>query len=152
MNEPKALFVERFTHTAFRQGFRAYFQELGISVEDWEGLFQEMDQDGRGNRAYLLLEGDRAAGLIQFCPVQLECWFFTQRAGFVRELWVAPDRRGRGYGARLLELAETWLRENGAALVLLTTDTAPGFYEKRGYHRDRSIAAKNDDPVYKKSL
>ena len=69
MNEPKELFVERFTHTGFRQAFRAYFQELGISVQDWEGLFQEMDQDGRGNRAFLLLEGDKAAGLIQFCQI-----------------------------------------------------------------------------------
>jgi GNAT superfamily N-acetyltransferase len=51
-------------------------------------------------------------------------------------LFVLPDWEGRGLGGRLLDLALGWLRENGAAIVWLTTGPrtkAAGFYERRGW-------------------
>ena len=50
-------------------------------------------------------------------------------------MWVREDLRGRGYGRRLLELAEEKAREHGARSVHLDTFSfqAPGFYEKCGY-------------------
>lgn len=57
----------------------------------------------------------------------------------VLSLVVEPEERGRGTGARLLEEAEKWAREQGAAKVHLTTalhrDGAHRFYERSGYER-----------------
>jgi len=54
---------------------------------------------------------------------------------FVRILWVAQALRGRGYGRRLLEMAEQRAVERGCRQVFLDTHSfqAPGFYERQGY-------------------
>ena len=52
-------FIDRlitdFRDSAFREAFRKYFREMGVSVEDWEGLFREMN-DG-GNEAIVRRRG-----------------------------------------------------------------------------------------------
>lgn len=146
------LLLEDFTSRAFREGFRRYFDELEIRVKDWEGLFQEMDGDGRDNRAFLRMDGERVVGFLQFCPVELEGWFFTQRLGFIREFWVAPEYRGRGHGAVLLKQAEDFFAARGIETVVLTTDSAEGFYKRHGYRHDSGFTAKNGDPVYIKNM
>ena len=142
------IMMEDFTGPAFRQVFSLYFKELGIEVRDWDGLFREMNTDGRGNRAFLRMAGDQPVGFIQFCPMELASWFFTKRAGFVREFWVAPAYRGQGHGTALLGLAESWFQNQGFTGAILTTNTAPAFYTRRGYQPDPGFQAKNSDPVF----
>jgi len=50
-------------------------------------------------------------------------------------LWVKEELRGRGYGHRLLTLAEDEARQRGAKNVYLDTLSfqAPDFYEQHGY-------------------
>lgn len=50
-------------------------------------------------------------------------------------MWVREDLRGRGYGRRLLALAEEEARKRGAEYAHVDTFSfqAPGFYEKYGY-------------------
>jgi GNAT superfamily N-acetyltransferase len=50
-------------------------------------------------------------------------------------MWVKQELRGRGYGHRLLMLAEEEARQRGARNVYLDTFSfqAPAFYQKRGY-------------------
>lgn len=50
-------------------------------------------------------------------------------------MWVKEEYRGRGYGQRLLALAEEEARQRGAKHVHLDTFSfqAPGFYERYGY-------------------
>ena len=147
------IFLEHFQDPRFQKAFQQYFSFLGVKVRDWEGLFREMDQDGRGNRAYLRLNAaGETVGFIQFCPMELSGWFFQKRLGFIRELWVAPACQGQGHGSALLALAEGWFREQGFSGSILTTDTAPGFYEKPGYRLDPGITAKNCDPAYGNDL
>jgi ribosomal protein S18 acetylase RimI-like enzyme len=56
-------------------------------------------------------------------------WFYIDL------LWVKDDLRGRGYGHRLLTLAEDEARQRGAKNVYLDTFSfqAPGFYQQHGY-------------------
>ena len=125
--------IDSFTDESFREGFMLYFGELAITVRDWEGLFKEMDTDGRGNLAYLGIEAGRAMGFIQFCPMDCEGWFMKKTLGFIREFWIAPEYRGQGCGSELLGLAEEYFKQKRITAVALTTDTAPGFYIKHGW-------------------
>ena len=142
------IFLTDFTDLRFQKAFQTYFQELGIQVRDWEGLFTEMNGDSHGNAAYVRLDGERAAGFIQFCPMELSGWFFSKKLGFIREFWIAPEYRGQGHGTALLGLAESWFQNQGFAGAILTTDTAPACYTRRGYQPDPGFQAKNSDPVF----
>lgn len=53
------------------------------------------------------------------------CW--------VEEVMVSPEHRRAGVGASLLDAAEQWAEERGAAYVSLATRRAAGFYLARGY-------------------
>ena len=88
--------------SAFQAAFRQYFAEIGISVRDWEGLFREMNQEGN-NAAFLrTTEEGEVIGFLQFQPIAFTSWFFEETCGFIREFWVAPAFRRRGYGSLLL--------------------------------------------------
>ena len=54
----------------------------------------------------------------------------------IDDLWVHETLRGRGFGARLLSLAESEAQRRGCRHAKLTTFSfqARGFYEKYGYH------------------
>lgn len=65
----------------------------------------------------------------------------TDAAGFweLHKMYLAPDLRGSGWAARLLEQAEAFARKAGGHAVRLWTDTrfhaAHRFYAKHGYRR-----------------
>ncbi len=58
----------------------------------------------------------------------------------LRKMYLRPVRRGAGLGKRMLEVAVTWAREQGATqLVLDTMEAMTGaiaFYEAHGFVRD----------------
>ena len=166
-----------FTDAAFQNAFRTYFDELGCRVTNWEGLFAAMGEIGREftwthrngegrmtrfvsgfsaeeqDHAYVLRDEDGAvAGFIQFTDMAMDSWFFTAKCGFIREFWIRADLRRQGHGSELLRQAEEWLRQQGCLCILLTTSTAPEFYCKHGYDLQKSICARNQEPVYLKHL
>ena len=54
---------------------------------------------------------------------------------YINLMWIKEELRGRGYGQRLLMLAEEEGRKRGATQVYLDTFSfqSPGFYQKYGY-------------------
>jgi ribosomal protein S18 acetylase RimI-like enzyme len=54
---------------------------------------------------------------------------------YINLMWIKDEFRGRGYGHRLLALAEEEARNRGATHAYLDTFSfqAPGFYQKYGY-------------------
>ena len=136
----------------FQEAFMAYFDELGVSIRDWDDLFQEM-KDQPGNVVILkLADPNHVIGFIQIKIDTASHWFFEETMGFIREFWVSKPFRGQGHGTALLRAAERYFTENGAYKAILTTDTAPDFYRKNGYIRDLSYVAKNKDDVFTKLL
>ena len=144
--------ITDFTGPDFRESFRLYFNELGITIRDWDGLFHEMDTDGRGNLAYLGMDDGKTVGFIQFCPMDCAGWFMTKTLGFIREFWMAPAFRRRGYGSLLLERTEAYFLEHGAYRAILTADDAAAFYLAHGYKKAPGIQAKNNMEVFSKTL
>lgn len=148
----KNVLITDFKEACFQQAFQKYFKELGIQVNNWEGLFEEMNSEG-DNKAYVrLTEENEIVGFIQFKLIKLTNWFFEERLGFVREFWIADQYRNDGHGSALLDLAEEYFVENGIFKSILTTDTAEKFYLNRGYQKDLSYKALNEDFVYIKEL
>jgi N-acetylglutamate synthase-like GNAT family acetyltransferase len=78
----------------------------------------------------------------------LSNWFFVERIGFIREFWIRENRRKQGLGTSLLKIVLGDMKDKGIKKVLLTTDTASGFYVKSGFIKDESYSAKNEDFVF----
>lgn len=143
--------IRKYSSEAFQSAFRAYFEEMGIQVSNWEGLFSQMTEDAVH---CILCRDDSGAvlGFIQFSLMDMTSWFFWAKCGFIQEFWVNPAQRNKGVGSALLERAEQWVFDRGLDQLLLTTDTAAAFYEKRGYRRAGAIRARNGSPVYIKQV
>ena len=146
------ILISDFMDSRFRAAFQAYFAELDISVKDWAGLFQEMNEEGN-NRACLLLDVDGGTiGFIQFQMTSFFNWFFEEPFGFIREFWIAPAHRRQGHGKTLLHLAETYFVEHGVYRSILNADDAISFYLANGYQKAPGIMAKNKMEVFVKNL
>ena len=144
--------ITDFTDSHFQKAFKLYCEELGISFRSWDAQFVKMNQD-KDNLAYIRLANrEQAIGFIQFKLITLSNWFFTERLGFIREFWVAPEFRGRGNGRALLQLAENYFKDNLVYKAILTTASAAQFYESNGYARDAAFIAENKDNVFVKHL
>lgn len=144
--------ISDFMDPVFQNAFKQYFYELNINVDDWNGLFREMNEEN-GNLAYVRLdENKEVIGFIQFKPIVFSSDFFEETYGFIREFWVSKKYRNKGHGSALLELAEHYFCEQRIFSSILTTDTAENFYLKHGYVKLPGCKAKNDDDVYVKRL
>jgi len=69
----------------------------------------------------------------------------------LRSLVVTPPNRAHGLGQRLVEHAEQYARERGAATVYLLTTTAEAFFRARGYvvtSRDSAPPAIKSTPEF----
>lgn len=133
-------FDQQFTDT-----FKKYFKELGINVNNWNGIFTEMnDCIGKYNmKTLVILFNGKTIGFIQFQKDELLNWFFKEQIGFIREFYIDSQYRGKGYGSRLIELALKWFKDEGIKKVLLTSDTADAFYIKLGFKHDEAYLANN---------
>ena len=148
----KDILISDFSNVAFQNAFKKYFKEFGVEIKNWDALFKELTDESK-NKAYVRLdENGTSVGFILFEIIQLSDGFFEENLGFIREFWIAEEYRNKGYGSELIKLAEEFFKENGICKSILTTDTAEHFYEARGYHRDRSYTAKNQDEVFVKVL
>ncbi len=141
-----------FTDARFQTAFKKYFSELGIHVRDWDGLFREMNDEGNNAAIVRTAADGETVGFIQMKPIQFSGGFFEETCGFIREFWIAEAFRNKGCGTALLHLAENWFLKHEIYTGILTTDTAPDFYEKLGYVRARGCKAKNQLDVYMKHL
>lgn len=149
------ILISDFTDSVFQAAFRQYFAEMGINVEDWDGLFREMNE-GNGdekNAAYIRTAPDGSViGFIQFIPIRFSSWFFEETCGFIREFWVVDEFRSHGHGSELVALTERHFLEHGICTSILTTDTAERFYERHGYVKAPGCRSKNKDDVFVKRL
>ncbi len=60
-------------------------------------------------------------------------FFANGPVAWVEEIMVEPTKRGAGVGRCLMERAETWAREIGAAYLALASRRAGPFYTALGY-------------------
>lgn len=141
-------YIKDFTDPLFEEAFKKYFSELEITVKDWDGLFQEMNDDEGVAAVIRTTEDGSVMGFIMYQPIQFTSWFFEETRGFIREFWIAKEYRNLGHGSQLLKLVEDEFIRQGIRSFILTTDTAEDFYLNHGYKTISSCTAKNQDRVF----
>jgi GNAT superfamily N-acetyltransferase len=90
---------------------------------------KEMAGDDHGKNLCFVLESPKGEVLGGVIGVTFWNWLF------INLMWLPEELRGKGYGQRLLEMAEEEGRKRGAQFSYLDTFSfqAPGFYQKTGY-------------------
>lgn len=147
------ILITDFSNKVFQEMFKKYFSEIKIEVKDWDGLWAEMNSQNDGNTAFIRTCNNEPAGFIQFTTITLENWFFKERSGFLREIWVDEKFRKQGNGTELLRLAEKYFKDNGISRIFLTTEEDNiGFYLNRGYQIHENIQAKNQLTVMVRNI
>lgn len=142
-----------FYDERFQLCFRAYFLEIGIKLKEDTDVFDDITESYQKEnmRTFVLEDENEIAGFIMFQPEHLKGGFFEERAGFIRELWIAPSLRRSGYGKRLIETVEDYFRKMDISKLILTYDeNALEFYKKLGFHPDGSYQARNNGKVITK--
>ncbi|MGI9200242.1 MAG: GNAT family N-acetyltransferase [Woeseiaceae bacterium] len=86
---------------------------------------------------FVAMDGDKALGFTQLYPSF--CSIDAAKIYILYDLYVDADSRNAGVGAKIMNRATQWARENGAARLDLLTEinNLPGqhLYEKLGYKR-----------------
>lgn len=80
-------------------------------------------------------------------------WNFKEGCGDVRELYVAPPFRRRGFGSALLKYAENRLAALGATeIYTLPLEENESFFASRGYADSGEYCAEADNKVFSKFI
>ena len=111
---------------------RDYRRQLRRACRHWnEGLFVVDDND----RARAFLWVGLISTMVNPC------------IGYVKNIYVDPDLRRKGWGRELLRLAENWCRDRGATTIELdaTVDNqvAVNLYRRAGYETRRLRMARD---------
>lgn len=61
--------------------------------------------------------------------------------GFIREFYIAPNSRGKGFGRSLVHHTEQQLRLLGASQLYLTSDNAVPFWEKCNWQKSGEVCS-----------
>lgn len=106
-------------------------QESGINplTEDGEGFRERAARRIRQGRIWVLIENDR---LVFKTDVIAE----TPQAAYVEGVYVAPEKRGKGYGLRCVSQLTQFLLSRAATVCLTVNENFPGalkFYERAGF-------------------
>jgi len=79
-------------------------------------------------------------------------WCKRPGSGCIREIYIAPEHRRKGFARELVVAAEKDISQNGAAQVYVTTDEAADFWESLGYWFSGEHCAVNGGEIYIKDV
>ena len=126
---------------------RGYYEQDGYTFVEAEARAAALAliQDPHLGRLWVTCDGDAVVGYV---AVALGFSFeYRGREAFVDELFIAESHRGRGLGAKALELAEAYCRDAGVNALHLEVEghreQALELYRRRGFEDfDRYLMTK----------
>lgn len=104
---------------------------------------------------YLCYEGEKAIG---FVIAQIDeiggQWCLKPGYGLIREFYITPEYRRKGFGKEMYLFMEGILRKEEVKIIYLTTDSAVGvgFWQSQGYKFTGEICSLNNSGVFEKAL
>lgn len=123
-------------------------EKPGLVRAEFEAHFREYAREfveGRRGERFVAEDGEgRFLGYIVLG--ELTPFSSPHPVGFVYDIWVAPEHRGRGVARFLLEEAERWARAKGYGKIKLEVSDANApamaLYRSAGYRAERVYMAK----------
>jgi GNAT superfamily N-acetyltransferase len=108
------------------------WRDLGFRLKAVEGwLTESIDQHGQ--KSMVLIAEDEQGARLGFATVAHSTHFTGQPQANIGELATSENVEGRGVGTALVEACERWAREQGYALLAVSTGAA-NVRELRFYH------------------
>ncbi|MBD5631969.1 MAG: GNAT family N-acetyltransferase [Clostridia bacterium] len=143
------------TQKEFEMLFAAYYAELGCD-DDVPHLLKEYilpDLLAGLIKIDMLQEGKVYAGFVIYQTDDIDNdWNFKEGWGDIREIYVAPARRRKGYGKFLLYTAEMKLKESGVSKTYaLPASGTEDFFTACGYNKTEDYCLELDCAVYEKT-
>ena len=127
------------THYAFDP---QRFLRAGESAESGYALFLGSVMDDPDGRVFVAEEGETIKGYVYAALEPLSWKELRGPAGFIHDVAVSEETRRTGVAAQLLRTAIDWLRERGAARVMLWSaapnDAAQRLFRRFGF-RDTMV-------------
>lgn len=119
--------VIRATET-WQQAGAYYVRIQGMAKQHGITLRREFDEHDAPDTKYIVLtDEDFPIATCRFYPL-------GENSAMIGRVVVLPEYRGQGFGKRVVEEAETWLRKLGyTKAVVESRDVAVGFYDRLGY-------------------
>lgn len=151
-----------FSYTpAFRQQLcellTEYFPQVGAEIprEIIQGklleLIDRQFSEGIISIALLSVEGPPVGFSIFQLDRPESDWCKRPGWGFIREFYISPAHRRRGFGSALAAYTENQLFAQGAKNLYLTSEEAISFWQSRGWKLTREICS-NGLPILEKAL
>ena len=116
------------------------FPGFRMDMHFMRGYEQQIRQATRHPGEHLLVLEDEH-GICGFLWIALIATMVEPFVGYIKNIYVAPRLRGRGYGKMLLEAAEKWFKQKGCTKAALDASVcnahAVGIYEAAGYEPER---------------
>ena len=79
-------------------------------------------------------------------------WCQKEGFGFIREVYIKKELRGKGLGRLLVDRAEEYLKNKGVQEIYLTSDNRGVFWNQCGYTKIDEIGYRNQYPIYIKRM
>jgi len=129
--------VERRRASDAEELFRLYEEVFGNALSEgsrrrWRWQYLENPESGEdGPEIWVAREGERVLGQYASLPVRLQWGGREVRSSWGMDVFLRPDARGKGIGARLFS---AWSDHVEVALGLGLTPSSYGLFKKLRYH------------------
>ena len=149
----ETIFISDFNHSLFVSCFKNALIEFSVDTTQLNRHIADFNSAGNIFAFVLVNEHGEAIGMIQFQKTELSNDYFKEEYGLIREFWVAPEYRKRGWGIFLLKKAECYFKDNNIQFILLSSrKEAVGFYIKNGYQEKKNAQSFNKLTVMEKKV
>lgn len=128
--------VLQFQYEVYEGNFPGFVVDAGF-LADYERQLREAVKNPY-EEIWVIEEPGTVVGFIWAALITT---LVDERLGYIKNLYVRPERRGEGYGRQLMAQAEAWMQAQGitksALDVTLTNKAALRLYQRCGYQPRR---------------
>lgn len=142
---------------AFRRMFVDYFTQdfkINLTEQDFEEICSTIESYIKtGVYLDMLAINGVLKGFVNYqIDTEDKDWCQKEGWGCIREIYVSPDSRKKGYGKALAFHAESKLKDLTATDIYLTCDDNKDFWLGLGYYDTGEICTANDSSLFCKTL
>ncbi|MCL2619660.1 MAG: GNAT family N-acetyltransferase [Defluviitaleaceae bacterium] len=142
-------------YPVFREYFLGLFEndetEYNRIKDRVDEIFTNYLDDMRHQDSWIFVGRDNGQ-IVGFIFTQIDqphkSWSKRQGWGLIREAYIVPNQRKKGFAKALVVHAEAIMKEEGATRLYLTTDEAFDFWQSMGYTDSGEIEPNNNGKIY----